>query len=459
MQCSHSILGILAVFFILSSCGLNDQQPGDFQKVALLKKTYSVAAINYFYETVFHQDEDSAKLGHLSKWKSNPQILVGGNPSAEEIGYVKDAVARINQMNLSIACQLTNQASTDGIEICFGSVDQAAQHLKAERAIAQDADPNRHLAVARVSSSGGIIHHAHIAILYNPQDTLTSLRRNIVLEEIVQALGIPGDSYAYPESLFFQNYNPSKHFNPLDSAVLSLLYEDAIPFDYPRQSFENAFADVLYPVDAEEKINDLLKSAPQELLTSNEVEASFTGNELLKHPQQVVVLLKGSVGQADSVTLEMAIGSLNKISPNLRIRVARPDDGEPDYGIVLNFLQLDSQAEPIKRNIDILKGKDCMFPRLTKSKVVLSFNRSDKARKFRPQSLVDALYFSLIPLPQNQLRGKKVATIGPDLIRFDEHAANLLKLIYSPELVGGLKLSDFKKIKASIKKTTVAEGK
>jgi hypothetical protein len=446
------ILISLATATFILSCKEQAEQGADANRVRMLKEKYSPAAINYFYETVFHEDESEKKHDVVQKWQSDPQIVLTGNPSAEEVGYVKDAISKINKLNLPIKCKMAAQADSSVMEIFFGDFENTGAYPRAEATIGDNADPRRHLGIGRSISYDGIISGSHIGIFYNKQDTIQSIRKNLVLEEMIQSLGVIGDSYTYPGSLFFQNYNPSKNFNQLDSQVLSLLYESTIPANYSRKSFEKTFRDQLYFVNAEEKIKNLLLKSPEEFLEGDELEACFTKNELLKHPKEVAVHLKGSTQQQDYATFQKAAVSINKISPNLVVKIARPDDVEADYGIVVNLKRMETQEAAINLTMEVLKGNVCMFPKLIKTQVSLSFNTSKNARKFRQQSLVDALYFSLIQLPKGRLKGNRLADIGQDSIRFGKHYESLLKLIYSDELTDGLRLSDFKKIKSSVVK-------
>jgi len=435
---------------LFSGCQRKNEMEINADEILRLKGKYGIASINFFYETVFHEDFDNANLDNLLKWNSTPKIVVVGNPSAAELGYVKNVVSRINKLNLPIKCTLENKIDTNSIEIFFGNVKDVGAYLKADSLIQKDVDTTSHFGLAHTISYDGVLTKAYIGICYNERDTLQFARENIVLEEIIQSLGVIGDSYTYPSSLFFQNDNPAKSFTRLDKDVLSLLYDPAIPMNYPKESFEKDFADVLYHVNTSEKIKVLLKKFPEDLYVSGDVEACFTREELLKHPKEIEVRLNGSIQKEDPVILKRAIESINKISPNLNIRLAQSGALEFDHGIVLNVKQVNWQIEPVQRTIEVVKGRSCMFPKLIKSKVSLSFNGSEKSTKFRQQSIVDALYFSLIQIPQNRLGKNKLFEIRDDTVEFNKYYADLLKVIYSDEFVDGLKLSDFRNIKSTI---------
>ena len=93
-----------------------------------------------------------------------------------------------------------------------------------------------------------------------------------------------------------------------------------------------------------------------------------------------------------------------------------------------------------------------MWPKLIKNKIDLSFSPSSKAADLRTRSLVDALYYSLVQLPQAQsLEDSVFAVKGNDIV-INERYANLLKAIYSNEMTDGLRLNDYLLIKSSVRK-------
>ena len=106
----------------------------------------------------------------------------------------------------------------------------------------------------------------------------------------------------------------------------------------------------------------------------------------------------------------------------------------------------------IKRTNEAFVGKTCMFPKLIKNKIILSFSTGKIDTKLRQQSIIDALYFSLIPMPQKPSHTNQLFKVKGSYIAFTPRYVNLLKSLYSNEFIDGLELSEFKKIKSSIVK-------
>jgi hypothetical protein len=438
------LVAICLLSTLLLSCKTTTDTTISSENLRKLKARYDAETVNYFYETVFHVDHSDNKVDYVSKRKSNPKIVLLGKPSPAEIGYVKDAISEINQLKLPIKCTLGDVSDSTSIDILFGNSKEVGTYLKIDSLIKNDVDSKAHFGEAHTVSYDGEISKAYIGICYNPNDTTRATPKNIVLEEIIQSLGITGDSYSYPASLFFENDNREKSFNYLDRNVLSLLYDPAIPVNYPRQSFENDFADVLYVINTNEKITKLLTNY-RDSAVKDDAESCFISGILLKHPKETNVYLFGAVEREDSATINQAIFSVNQISPNLKIKLSKPISSDPDYGVMLTFRQLGQQKESVKITNEVIIGKSCMFKKLIKNKVILSYNKNENSRKFRQQSIVDALYFSLLQLPQNRIGSNQLFELKNGKIHFQKRYADLLKLIYSNEMVDGLKLGDFRK--------------
>lgn len=447
---SRLIFGIIGIHFLAISPGCLQKHESTIssENFLYLKDKYSIETFNYFYETVFHEDDSKEKSNIITKWNSNPTIAILDSPTEEETGYVKRAISEINDLNLPIKLSLADTGGSASMRIFFGDLKEVHAFLKLDSVSISEIDADRHFGMGRAISYDGIIEEDNIGIYFTEKDLTCSIRYKIVLEEIVQSFGVIGDSYNYPSSLFFQNYNPAKSLTPLDVDVLSLLYEPVIPANYTRESFEKSFADELYAINTRQKIKDLLEKYPQN--SHDDVEKCFFGASLLKHPKETNIYLYGHTQKEDSITIERAILALNEISPNINLKLAESPAIEPDHGIVLVFRQLNRQKEPIRGNNEVIAGTSCMFQKLIKNKIVLSFNTSESAQELRQRSIIEAIYFSLVPMPQEPSRTNKLFKVKESDIEFTPRYANLLKLIYSNEFIDGLKLSDFMEIKMSM---------
>lgn len=438
-------LAVCVLSPLLSGCLKTNDDEISTENLAILKSKYGGEVINYFYETVFHEDFKESKSDNISKWKTNPKIVLVGNPSSIEIGYVKKAILEVNKLNLPIKCSLGNATDSSSISIFFGDANQVGVYLKLG-SLEEDKidDVSGHTGIAHSVSYDGEISKANIGICYTKNDTTQSVREKVVLEEIIQSLGVVGDSYTYPGSLFFEKENPDKSFTALDRQVLALLYDPIIPINYSRKSFEDGFSDVLYSEKPSEKIKNLLTKYSEDSFKDVDIENCFINGVILKHPKETNVYLCGEIQKEDSATVTKAIISINKITPNLNLKLVEPKSLEPGYGIILTLKELSQQKESIRVTNQVIAGKNCMFQKIIKNRVLLSFNGSERSKKLKQQSLVDVLYLSLMQVKHDQKEAKKLFNFKNGNVEFEERYATLLKLIYSNEFVDGLKISDFR---------------
>ncbi|TCS86298.1 DUF2927 family protein [Anseongella ginsenosidimutans] len=446
------IFWILGIHFlaIFPSCLQKNESTISSENLLYLKDKYSIETLNYFYETVFHEDDSKEKFDIVTKRDSDLTVAISGDPTEEEIGYVKRAISEINDFNLPIKLSLADTGESASMKIFFGDLKEVHAFLKLDSVSISNNDVDRHFGMGISTVYDGVIEEDEVGIYFAEKDLASSTRYKVVLEEIVQSLGVIGDSYNYPSSLFFQNYNPAKSLTPLDIDVLSLLYEPAIPANYTRESFEKNFADELYVVNSHRKIQNVLEKYPQ--TSYDDVEKCFTNGVLLKHPKETNIYLYGDTQKKDSLIIEDAILALNEISPNINLKLTESPAIEPDHGIVLVFRQLNHQKAPIHGKNEAIAGISCMFQKLIKNKIVLSFNATEHAQELRQRSIVDAIYYGLVPIAQEPSRTNELFKAKGSGIEFAPRYASLLKLIYSNEFIDGLKLSDFTEIKMSMGK-------
>lgn len=427
----------------------HDRSHMDAEALAALKQKYDTATLNYFYETVFHEDFSSGKIDNVSKWTSNPKIAILGDTDSININAVKGAMSIINALGLTLQCDFAKEGETPSMEIYFGKAGDVASYIGLKDLSSMGMDTNSAFGFGRPEMSDGVITKCLIGI--NPLGIPEKAREKIVLEEIVQSLGVIGDSYNYPSSMLFQNDNSEKQFTELDKRILSLLYEPALPAGYAREAFEKDFSDVLYISNTDEKLRKRLMSYPAELYMGKEIEECFIAGKLLKHPKEVNVFLNGGFTHEDSVTIIETVSQLSAVSPNLTIRLTHPGAYEPDHGIVINLKESPNQSQAIQLNNQVIAGKSCMYPKLIKNKIEITLDGSPRNEALRKKSLIQSLYFSVVPIKLNKTRAEELCTISENGIAFKRHYLNLLNLLYANELVDDYEIGNFIKIRSNLK--------
>lgn len=439
----------IAAFLLLCSCGGSETRIQERDLLAL-KKKYNAAVLNYFYETVFHTDFSRSNIDNLSKWTEDPVISIKGYATSADSMFVREAISEVNGLGLPLKCRLAAAGDSSSIEIFFGTAGTVASYLDLGDLSAMGVDTSSHFGFGRIDSNDGIFTKGRIGICFSPQHTATDGRRKVVLEELAQGLGILGDSYSYPASLFFQNSNPHKQFTDLDKQLLQLLYEPSIPPNYARSYFEEDFADSLYMVNTNEKLMQHFRRLLADSSLIRDVEETFTGDTFFKHPKEVGVFLYGDYTDSDSAIIAAAATALSAISPNLKVFIAKHEASEPDHGIVISFKDDRSQKQAVLLKGQTLVGKSCMNQKIIKNKIDIVFNLTKRSAELRPKSLVDVLYFSLVPMKQTKARSDQLCTISEGKISFNKHYADLIRIIYANEFVDGYNRKAFGGLTSSL---------
>lgn len=182
-------------------------------------------AINYFYETVFNEDTNPDVLNNAYTWKDNIKVSLQGNLLKNDSLYVRDALAKINALNIPISINLVTDSKQSNLKIIFGNFKTLEDFLKIKL------EPKL-LGVGYIKNNTKHITSGIIGILTDPKDQVFNTddfsclkRRGIILEEITQTLGITGDSFTFYDSLFFEANNDVWDFSDIDKKTIEFLYD------------------------------------------------------------------------------------------------------------------------------------------------------------------------------------------------------------------------------------------
>src|SRR5690606_10157556 len=158
-------------------------------------------------------------------------------------------------------------------------------------------------------------------------DNLDSMQRSIfrkgvILEEIYQSMGIPGDSFTYYHSAIFEGKNLKDSLSVLNRDVLKFLYSNwGLGKRIRRIEFEERYADVLYKNFTAEKLQNLSREHSlnkQDL--NNLVNMIFLEDRddiFLKFPRNIFYKLEGTDTRDDIVFYKILVEELNKAIPDL----------------------------------------------------------------------------------------------------------------------------------------------
>lgn len=241
---------VILASLITGGCLNNNSISLSSNDVFEIRSSYTPEEINYFYLTAFSIDPEGnvgAKRNlnnHLLKWQNNILIRLKGDYSQEDSLFVESACSKINQVGLPISISIAEQNDIEKVNMVV-----SFEPIESIRSSGFGSN-KKHIRLARghfFISNGEM--HADIQI---PNNVVLSAdeKKSVILEEITQCLGIPGDSYIYPKSIFYQGKNSVTELSQIDKRVLKILYEPFISIGLSRSSFYKSFNDILpsFPV-------------------------------------------------------------------------------------------------------------------------------------------------------------------------------------------------------------------
>ncbi|MBA0882957.1 DUF2927 domain-containing protein [Flavobacterium undicola] len=244
---------LIVIYCCATSC---DFKKPNKQKII---DQYGLEVINYFYETAFHQDTSKDVLNNVYKWKDDIKVSLQGNLLKNDSLFVKEALAKINALNIPISINLVTDSKKSNLRIIFGNFKTLEDSLKFKL------EPKL-LGVGYIKNNTKHLTSGIIGIRNDPKvdalDTNESsylMRKKMILEEITQALGVIGDSYTFYESLFFEANNNIADLSHIDKKTIEFLYDKNVFKDYEikRKDFEKMFSNELYSSLSTNKLYNL----------------------------------------------------------------------------------------------------------------------------------------------------------------------------------------------------------
>lgn len=118
----------IVALLVFMSCS-RDKTSIQEQDLAALKQKYDARTVNYFYETVFHEDFAQGNNDNLWKWTTDPTIATKGRASAADTASVREVIAEINTLGLPLKFQLAQAPDSGAIQIFFGNVEEVASFI------------------------------------------------------------------------------------------------------------------------------------------------------------------------------------------------------------------------------------------------------------------------------------------------------------------------------------------
>jgi len=427
MQTVFRLFSILAFFTGCTNVSKHKKPTISTETIAALKKQYTPEVFNYFYETVFYADGLKTKLNTITKWNADIKIAILGNPTIEEKDYISFLVRNIQEVEFPHKITFVDHDTQANFKIYI-------DRKEALKTLFNLSESNN--AMCKITSKHGTITAVNIGIANNPDTEYPERKEAIILEEFIQAFGIAGDSFSYPNSIFFEGKNYQEELTHLDREVLKLLYNPKLPSNYSRTQFETDFKTVLHQINSIDKINTYITQKNIESTVLTEIKKyCFINDVFFKHPKTVNVYVQGDAQAEDIAVISKTINALNTLSDHINLKLVKDSFLQPVAGIFLKFKADEHQKYTIVSSIDTEKGA-ALFPKRIKNTIYINYKKTPQTRAKKEKAIVSSLYKSLGPI---QLKSTdNLYTSKNNTITFTFPFDTILTTIYDNTFVDGL---------------------
>ena len=211
---ARSFIAIFAVIFLLAVC--SGQMPRN-EAYKELASQYDTEALNRFFTNAILEREfsDSKDDNTVIKW-TVPEITysIKGNPTAEHLAAIDEALAQLAKIRGVPAITPVSDGGMIRIHVADDLAKQVLSSTLSTAFSVVSCDPEGSITDGRICLAGS----------YETNDRL----RHVVLEELLQTLGMENDTSEFTESITYQGVNDRTVLSTLDFAALECLYSDGI---------------------------------------------------------------------------------------------------------------------------------------------------------------------------------------------------------------------------------------
>lgn len=319
------VAGIIIHVILVSFCCISCTESPRYDDMRI----YDVEVVNYFYETTFRMDGGQI-LEEAYRWKENIPVSLHGILWENDSLFVLSAIQDINSLELPISLTLTSDSVRSKLKIIFGNDNIVTDSINRREINKETNFRTGFSGEGRLKlSDAGEILSGEISIfnkssVYDNLDSIqrSVFRKRVILEEIYQSMGIPGDSFTYYNSITYEGKNFTDSLSVLDKDILKFLYRKyALDKRIRRIKFEEQYADVLYNNLNAEKLKILSTEYGLEKDDLNSLKNMIFLGDSNKHfpkfPRDIFYKLEGTYTSAEVEFFKILIAELNNSIPHL----------------------------------------------------------------------------------------------------------------------------------------------
>lgn len=222
------------------------EEPVDMYAPRVDSKGYSPEEVVEYFGDVALQTEFAGSSNNsnlLRRWGDPIRCYIYGEPTSEDLLLIDALFAELNNIPGFVGIHIADDSDEANVRIHFATGEEyddlATQYVSG----ASDG-----FATCWYYTDSNRYYEAEVGIC---MDVTQTTRNSVILEELVQMLGLLNDSYLYEDSIFYQSFNEPQWPSDLDWIMVQLLYHPLIEPGMTYEDCAELIPDILYETEAD----------------------------------------------------------------------------------------------------------------------------------------------------------------------------------------------------------------
>lgn len=187
-----------------------------------IKRAFNSEELEYFSEVAFGSEFRNNKNPKLKYWRSDVEVQLNGNYTFEDRLEVIQVIAELNHLIDPIEINMVEKGGNLNMYFDRRSTFKKYSGYK--------------------PGNTGYFRRERIAFfpkafILIDQLMPIKIRKHLIREELTQVLGLKNDSYAYPQSIFYQGWTDVTEYSEIDRQLIRLMYNYHLPYAMRKSEF------------------------------------------------------------------------------------------------------------------------------------------------------------------------------------------------------------------------------
>ncbi len=223
------------------------EAPLDSYAPGVDSKGYSSEEIIKYFGDVALQTEFAGSTNNsdlLRRWGEPIRCFIYGEPTSEDLLLIDSLFEELNSISGFVGIGITDKAEDANVRVHFVAGEEydtlASQYVRGS---------SDGFATCWYYTDSNLYYEAEVGIC---MDVTQTTRNSVILEELVQMLGLLNDSYLYADSIFYQSFNEPQWPSDLDWIMVQLLYHPSIKPGITYEECAELLPHILYTPETED---------------------------------------------------------------------------------------------------------------------------------------------------------------------------------------------------------------